>query len=52
MLDIAPYRAAEFLDLVLTRVAGDAAAEEEVRERSALAELVHDTREAEGGERR
>jgi len=40
MLDVAPHRATEFLQAVLTRVAGDTATENEVRERSALAQLV------------
>ncbi|GAA3672156.1 hypothetical protein GCM10022237_34780 [Nocardioides ginsengisoli] len=40
MLDIAPHRAPEFLGLVLERLADDEAAERELRERSALAQLA------------
>ena len=40
MLDIAPHRAREFLEGVLTQLAGDEAAERELRERSALAQLA------------
>ncbi|MBO1753188.1 hypothetical protein J4G33_15380 [Actinotalea sp. BY-33] len=42
MLEIAPYRAREFFDGVLARVAGDDAAEQELREHSALAHLTGD----------
>lgn len=40
MLAIAPHRAPEFFDGVLARVAGDDAAERELRERSALAQFA------------
>jgi hypothetical protein len=40
MLDIAPHRAREFFDGVLARVAGDDAAERELREHSALGQLA------------
>lgn len=42
MLEIAPHRAREFYDGVLARLAGDEAAEREVRENSALAQLAAD----------
>jgi len=42
MLDIAPSRAREFFDGVIARVAGDDAAERELREHSALAQLVRE----------
>jgi len=40
MLDIAPHRAGEFFEGVLARLAGDEAAERELREQSALAQLA------------
>lgn len=40
MLDIAPYRASAFLDDVITRLGDDDASVEEVRSRSALAQLA------------
>lgn len=42
LLEIAPHRAPEFLDRVLSRVAGDEATTEEVREMSALAQDAGD----------
>jgi hypothetical protein len=42
MLDIAPHRAPQFLDAVLERLADDEAAQRELRERSALAQLAAD----------
>lgn len=44
MLDIAPHRAPEFLDLVLARLDGDAAAEHELQERSRLGQLAEENR--------
>lgn len=44
MLDIAPHRAAEFLDAVLARVSDDGAALRAVTERSALAQIAADVR--------
>lgn len=42
MLDIAPHRAPEFLEAVASRLAGDEAAERELRTNSALAQLAVD----------
>ncbi len=44
MLDIAPHRAPDFFEGVLTRLAGDEAAQRELRERSALAQLAREVR--------
>jgi hypothetical protein len=44
MLDIAPHRAVEFYDAVAARLTGDTAAEEELAERSSLAQLADDVR--------
>jgi HEAT repeat protein len=43
MLDIAPQRAAEFVELVAVRLAGDEAAERALRTGSALAQLAEST---------
>ena len=42
LLDIAPYRAAGFLDEIATRLAGDDVAVRELRTRSALAQLAEE----------